>query len=82
MCEGSDGVKYTDCVTATPGLFQHYYRAGMVGADSDINEKGEEVRRKGYSRNVRWSTRLNAGVLIDGGKEFVDQYPDEKLETR
>ena len=25
---------------------------------------------------IRWSVRLNAETLLEGGKEMVDQYPD------
>ncbi|KAK4155737.1 glycosyltransferase [Chaetomidium leptoderma] len=77
-CEGEKGRKEgRQCLTTQPGLFQHHRTAGPTSAMSDIGDHGDEWRDDAMTDMVRWSVRLNADQLLDGGTEFVDQYPDE-----
>ncbi|KAH6838472.1 glycosyltransferase family 25 protein [Chaetomium sp. MPI-CAGE-AT-0009] len=78
-CEGEKGrAAGRQCLTTQPGLFQHHRPAGPASAMSDIGNHGDGWRDKGMTDMVRWSVRMNAGVLLDGGKEFMDQFPDEE----
>ncbi|TVY91101.1 hypothetical protein LAWI1_G004570 [Lachnellula willkommii] len=78
-CEGSKGGwKHADCLTTNPALFNRHLPAGWMGADGDIQSDYKTgFREKAETDNVRWSTRLNMEVLLEGGTEFVDQWPDE-----
>ncbi|OTB15808.1 glycosyltransferase family 25 protein [Daldinia sp. EC12] len=76
FCEGAKGRKYHHCLTTQPALFHHHRAAGPLSAESDIGDHGGGFREKGSTDMVRWSVRLNADVLLEGGTDFVDQYPD------
>ncbi|KAK6958436.1 hypothetical protein Daesc_001237 [Daldinia eschscholtzii] len=76
FCEGAKGRKYHRCLTTQPALFHHHRAAGPLSAESDIGDHGGGFREKGSTDMVRWSVRLNADVLLEGGTDFVDQYPD------
>ncbi|KAK1772469.1 Procollagen galactosyltransferase 1 [Phialemonium atrogriseum] len=76
FCEGTKGRKYHNCLTVQPGLFHHHRPAGPLSASTDIGNYGDGFRAVSKTDMVRWSVRLNADVLLDGGSEFVDQYPD------
>lgn len=76
-CEGEQGRgRGRQCLTTQPGLFQHHQTAGPVKALSDIGDHGDGWRDVPKTDMIRWSVRLNADVLLNGGREFVDQYPD------
>lgn len=76
FCDGTGGRKYHNCLAANPSLFQPHRAAGSESTDSDIQIVGGGFREKGMTDGVRWSTRLNLEVLLAGGKNFVDSYPD------
>jgi hypothetical protein len=59
-----------------PSLFQHHQPAGLKNVESDISDHGEGFREVGVTNVVRWSTRMNWDVLLDGRTDFVDQWPD------
>jgi hypothetical protein len=76
-CEGEKGrAPGRQCLTTQPGLFQHHRTAGPMNAMSDIGDHGDEWRETPMTDMIRWSVRLNAGALLDGRREFVDQFPD------
>lgn len=80
FCEGAKGRAVgRRCLTMQPALFHHHRMAGRVSAMSDIGEHGKDggFRETAMTDMVRWSVRLNAEVLMEGGTEFGDQYPDE-----
>jgi hypothetical protein len=78
-CEGEKGRGAgRQCLTTQPGLFQHHRPAGLASAMSDIGNHGDGWRENAMTDMVRWSVRLNADVLLDGGTEFRDQFPDEE----
>ncbi|KAI1415504.1 glycosyltransferase family 25 protein [Hypoxylon sp. FL1857] len=76
FCEGAKGRKHHNCLTVQPALFHHHRAAGPLSASSDISDHGSGFRDKGSTDMVRWSVRLNADVLLEGGTEMIDQYPD------
>lgn len=77
-CEGSNGRAYHNCLTALPSLFHHHRSEGLLAAESDISDHGKGYQKKAHTDVVRWSTRMNWQVLLDGRTDFVDQYPDIK----
>lgn len=64
------------CMGVLPQLFDHFRRKGPVGADSDINSNGDEVRETSYSNNIRWSVQKNLRKMLQGTDTYEDQYPD------
>lgn len=76
FCEGERGRRKHTCLTVQPSLFHHHRAAGPLSALSDIGDHGDGYQEQSMTDMVRWSTRLNAGVLIDGGKVFHDQFPN------
>jgi hypothetical protein len=48
----------------------------LKNVESDISDHGEGFREVGVTNVVRWSTRINWEVLLDGRMGFVDQWPD------
>lgn len=76
-CSGENGRGYHQCLTVQPPLIQHHRPAGPKSRDSDISSHGDGVTEKARTEEIRWSVRMNAEVLLRGGTEFVDQYPDE-----
>ncbi|TVY47724.1 hypothetical protein LOCC1_G002397 [Lachnellula occidentalis] len=78
-CEGrKGGWKHADCLTTNPALLNRHRSAGWMGADGDIqSDYATDFREEAETDNVRWSTRLNMEVLLEGRTEFVDQWPDE-----
>ena len=77
-CEGMNGHEKHACIGALPQLFDHHRPAGATDGDSDIGEvAGEpEVRDKAYTRNIRWSVKMNMEKLLRGETDYNDQYPD------
>jgi hypothetical protein len=79
FCDGSGGRSYHNCLAANPSLIQPHHAAGSKSSDSDIQlveSIGTGFREKGLTEGLRWSTRLNLEVLLAGGKNFVDSYPE------
>lgn len=76
VCQGSDGHARATCLTVQPQLFQHHRPAGPKRGFSDINDFGPAINEHAYSRNIRWSTRLNFAQLLQNGTNYVDQFPD------
>ena len=77
-CEGSHGRSYHNCLAPMPSLFHHHRPAGSTQAESDISDHGNGYRKTAQTDVVRWSTRMNWDVLLEGRTDFVDQYPDTK----
>lgn len=49
---------------------------GPKSAESDIDNHGDAWQEKPLTEMVRWSVRLNAQEIMNGGQNFVDQWPD------
>lgn len=78
FCDSATGRRapHRRCLTMQPSLFQHHRPVGPKNAESDITDHGGGWRDRPHTNVLRWSVRMNAGELIDGGAEFEDQWPD------
>ncbi|KAG6013765.1 hypothetical protein E4U43_007122 [Claviceps pusilla] len=76
FCEGTGGRAKHECLTVNPTLFSHYRPVGPVAASSDIGDHGEGYRREAATDMIRLSTRLNAGVILRGSTDYVDQFAE------
>ena len=75
-CQGTGGNELHNCPGIIPQLFDHFRRKGPKSRDSDISEKGGEIRKKPETLNIRWSVRLNMKKLLRGDTNYDEQYPD------
>lgn len=75
-CEGTRGRSVHNCLTTDPGLFQHHRAPGPLKDASDIGNHGEGFRSTAMTDMIRWSVRMNSDVLLKGGTDFIDQFPD------
>jgi hypothetical protein len=77
FCEGTAGRSGPHtCLSSQPSFFHHHRPAGLKKAESDISDHGEGYQEKPRSDMIRWSVRMNADVLMRGGTDFNDQFPD------
>lgn len=78
FCDGAEqkGRSYHDCLSMQPSLFQHHRPAGSKAAESDISPHGNGYESNAHTTVVRYSVRLNAEEIMNGGTNYVDQYPD------
>ncbi|GIZ40252.1 hypothetical protein CKM354_000360000 [Cercospora kikuchii] len=75
-CDGSAGRARHNCLTVTPQLFQHHRPIGSKASFSEIEDHGEGVNDFAYTRNVRWSTKLNFDQLLRGETDYLDLWQD------
>lgn len=77
MC--SDKKRGFRCIGMFPQIIGDHKPAGGADKDSDIGKGSHDnVREKGFSYNVVYSTRLNFGKLIDGKRDQAkSQWPDD-----
>lgn len=75
-CDGNGDRPRHNCFTVQPQLFQHHRPVGPKSAFSEIGNHGEGWNNQAFTRNVRWSTRLNFRKLIDGQTDYVDLFRD------
>lgn len=66
VCDGSERRPVQTCLSVQPQLFQHHRPVGQTSSFSDISDHGDDYNEKAFTRNVRWSTRLNLRKLVDG----------------
>lgn len=76
-CENNRDTHFT-CLGVLPAVFQHHRPAGPMHSYSDIDDAGHDVNQRAYTRDIRWSTRLNMQKLVSGDTDYIDQYPDGK----
>lgn len=76
FCEGSWWHEKHNCLTVQPTLFDHHRPPGQVSHDSDLLPAGGGVRDKGFTLNIRLSTRLNIPKLLKGETNYLDGWPD------
>ena len=76
VCDGVNGRRMRTCLTVQPQLFQHHRPVGDKSTFSDISDHGTEYNNQAFTRNVRWSTRLNFPKLIDGETDYIDLFKD------
>ena len=76
VCQGFDGRPVHTCLTVQPQLFQHHRPIGYKSSFSDISDHGADYNEKAFTRNVRWSTRMNLRKLVDGSTDYIDLFKD------
>lgn len=70
-----DGVLDLKCYSVQPTLFFHHRPVGSIDKDSDMTTvDNAEIRPKGYTENIVWSTRLNLEKLVLGATDYVMQW--------
>ena len=72
VCDGLEGRPAHTCLTVQPQLFQHHRPVGYKSSFSDISSHGADYNEKAFTRNVRWSTRVNFRKLLDGLTDYID----------
>lgn len=77
MCDGLAGRPMHNCLTVQPQIFQHHRPVGSKASFSEIQDHGEGYNEVAYTRNIRWSTRLNFRKLLDGQTDYVDLWQDD-----
>ena len=76
ICDGTNDRIMRTCLTVQPQIFQHHRPRGPKSRFSDITDHGSEYNQQTYTRNVRWSTRLNLPKLIEGDTDYIDLFED------
>ena len=77
FCQGGwDGGMPHPCWAVVPPLFAQHRAAGAENRDSDIQGVNDNVRERGFTKNIQRSVRLNARKLLaDPPEEIVDSFP-------
>lgn len=81
VCDGDEGRSMGVCFSVQPQLFQHHRAVGSRRKYSDITEHGNGFNEVAFTRNERWSTRLNLGKLVNGDEDYIDQFRDGEPAT-
>jgi len=78
FCQNNYNAKeyHTLCITTSPSLFSQYKSKGSTAKDTNMGDSSGGYRTKGEDINIRYSARNNLPELLNGGTNFVDQYPD------
>ncbi|KAH7053428.1 hypothetical protein B0J12DRAFT_571706 [Macrophomina phaseolina] len=82
VCDGVDGRPLFTCLTVQPQLFNHHRPAGDTAALSDINDLSGQRNEQGYTKNIRWSTKLNFEKLLSAQTDYIDLFPDGEPERK
>lgn len=79
-CDGSPeyNVPAHVCLAPQPQIFQHHRPAGVMASFSDISPHADRLNEQPFTRNVRWSTRLNMHKLLYGETDYIDLFQDGK----
>ena len=76
FCEERHGNGKHTCLSAIPQLFDAYRPPGSTLGDTDMRDGKPGFRKKGLTRNIRWSVRMNMDKILRGQTDFEDQYPN------
>jgi hypothetical protein len=76
VCDGVDDRPIRTCLTVQPQLFQHHRPVGPKSTFSDISDHGSDYNDRAFTKNIRWSVRLNFPKLIDGQMDYIDLFKD------
>lgn len=76
FCDGSEERPVHTCLTVQPQLFQHHRPVGNKSSFSDISEPRTDYNEQAFTKNVRWSTRVNFRKLLDGLTDYIDLFKD------
>ncbi|KAI9842556.1 MAG: hypothetical protein M1837_007069 [Sclerophora amabilis] len=74
MCQ--DRSRDFRCVAVFPQLVDSHKAAGPQSRDSDIGKPPDENREKGFTYNIKYSTRLNWNKLMNGQSDYDAQFDD------
>lgn len=74
-CEGTHGRNKHNCLAMQPPLFNHHRVAGPDSAASNIGTHGGGYRKESMTDMVQWSVRLHADAILEGTRNYTDQYP-------
>jgi len=76
VCDGTEGRTIGACLTVQPQLFQHHRPVGSRSSFSDISDHGSSYNDRAFTKNIRWSVRLNFPKLLDGEIDYIDFFKD------
>lgn len=76
FCDGTNDRMRGNCLTVQPQLFQHHRPQGARKGFSEIADHGDEYNEKAYTKNIRWSVRINFPTILLGDTEYIDQWVD------
>ncbi|KAK0291926.1 hypothetical protein LTR91_003629 [Friedmanniomyces endolithicus] len=76
MCDGRNGRRIRTCLSVQPMLFQHHRPIAAKSSFSDIGKRGGGYSATAFTRNIRWSTRVNFPSLIEGEMDYTDLFRD------
>ena len=82
MYNGVEGCELGVCLSVQPQLFQHHRPVGPRTGFSDISDHGSGFDDYAYTRNIRWSVRLNFRQLLSGSKDYSDLSKDGLDKTK
>lgn len=76
LCDGLMDRKQRTCLSVQPQLFQHHRPIANKNTFSDITGHGNGMNKVAFTRNIRWSARLNFAKLVDDETDYVDLFKD------
>ncbi|KAK0337605.1 hypothetical protein LTR91_005065 [Friedmanniomyces endolithicus] len=76
MCDGRNGRRIRTCLSVQPMLFQHHRPIAAKSSFSDIGKREGGYSATAFTRNIRWSTRVNFPSLIEGDTNYTDLFRD------
>ena len=82
VCDGENDRSLGKCLTIQPQLFNHHRPVGSTATFSDIQDHSGSYNEMAYTKNIRWSTRVNFAKLVNGETDYVDLFRDggEKID--
>ncbi|KAG9251697.1 family 25 glycosyltransferase [Emericellopsis atlantica] len=68
LARGQEQHYVMKCISINPTTMFHHKSKGLLSGDSDIQNHGQggEMREKGFTESIMWSTRLNLKNLLTG----------------
>ena len=75
ICDGKKDRHQRTCYSVQPQLFNHHRPAGNRSTFSDISGWAG-YNTQPFTRNVRWSTRVNFPKLVSGRTDYIDLFMD------
>ena len=76
VCDGLVDRKQRTCLTVQPQLFNHHRPIANKETFSDITHHGNKLNEVAFTRNIRWSARLNFPKLLDNETDYIDLFKD------
>ena len=76
LCDGIMERKQHTCLSVQPQLFQHHRPVASKSTFSDISGHGNDMNEVAFTRNIRWSARLNFAKLLADETDYIDLFKD------